>query len=686
MELTVRQKFILHNLIEKGPLTLKGLSQQIDVSERTILRETSALNEWLKPYKLRISDSAGLLRLNGQKKELDAIRERQQEIPLLWMLNQEQRQALITAQLLLADEPIKSAYFSHQFNVVEATIVFYLDKIETWLKNKGLVLIRKRGYGLEVEGSDWHKRNAFVDLVYSYQPMSELLSFLYEDVQDYPLLAFFKVTFGEDMLQAVKGLMEKLNRQGLFPNDIRFFGAFMHILISIKRTDSHAPIRLPEEAVRDILTSAEFDFMTDIRAVLEEQGIKFPESELAYLAVHLKGDKTFSEGTPGTKELGFDLEDLVREAVYIVEKKLSLPINVDQQLLTGLVQHIDPALYRLSRGLEVRNPIIDDIKQYYPNLYQAVEQACKLVFSKYNLVIPESEVGYVTMHIGAAIERQHGAENKLSALIICPNGLSTAKMLSSKLTRNFPEIDRIEVCSLREMNEKLKAGYDMVLSTVSLDKKTDEDVAVVSPFLSQDDLEAVNSLIRRRKKKNRWRESLGLPAGEERSEREEDLNLTNELLQNVQLKLLDAESYPEVIDKIVREICREDAAGIIEASKEEVLKTLISKREEKGNVIIPGSHMALLHVRSDEIKGPFIAAYRLKKFIEMKSLGFALEKVDTFFIMLARKSESNYLLEQLGKISVALVENREFCESLRIGDRQDIRKALIEILNREAEQ
>lgn len=135
-ELTVRQKFILNNLMEKGPFTLKGLSQQIDVSERTISRETSALNDWLKQYKVRISESGGKLYVDGAERDLGKVRESFKEIPPLWLLTQEQRQVLITAQLLLADEPIKSAYFSHQFNVVEGTIGFYLDKIQSWLQEK----------------------------------------------------------------------------------------------------------------------------------------------------------------------------------------------------------------------------------------------------------------------------------------------------------------------------------------------------------------------------------------------------------------------------------------------------------------------------------------------------------------------------------------------------------------------
>ncbi len=120
------------------------------------------------------------------------IRELFDGIPHLWMLTQEQRQVLITAQLLLSKEPIKSAYFSYQFNVVEGTIIFYLDKIESWLRTKNLNLVRRRGYGLEVEGSDWNKRNAFAELLYNYKSISELLAFLYEDSSDYLLNTFLE--------------------------------------------------------------------------------------------------------------------------------------------------------------------------------------------------------------------------------------------------------------------------------------------------------------------------------------------------------------------------------------------------------------------------------------------------------------------------------------------------------------
>lgn len=47
-ELTVRQRFILKTLLEKGPSNIEDLSKLMDVSGRTIMREIASINHNLK--------------------------------------------------------------------------------------------------------------------------------------------------------------------------------------------------------------------------------------------------------------------------------------------------------------------------------------------------------------------------------------------------------------------------------------------------------------------------------------------------------------------------------------------------------------------------------------------------------------------------------------------------------------
>lgn len=678
---TVRQKFILNNLIEKGPLTVKGLSQQIDVSERTILREVSSINVWLKQHRLRISDRGGRLHIIGGQKDINTIRELFDRVPLLWLLTQEQRQVLITAQLLLSHEPIKSAYFSCQFNVVEGTVIFYLDKIESWLRTKNLKLIRRRGYGLEIIGSCWNKRNAFVELLYNYKSISELLAFLYENNNDYSLHAFFSVTFGEELVSNVKTILKTLYSESkiLKNNDVDYFSAFIHMLLAIERTRSGMPIELPGYIVTDILNSNEYSFIKDVERILKENEIKLPDNELAYLAIHLTGNSGIYKDDKVPKELGFDIDDTIREIIYLINKRLNAGIECDSQLMAGLKQHLSPALYRLTMGLEVRNPVINEIKEYYRDLFYAVDYSCRHVFSKYNLIIPDNEIGYVTMHIGAALERQQGIESRLQVLIICPNGISTAKILLGKLKRRFPEIDGIDVCSLREMEGKIHGNYDIILSTVEVSKKSDTDIIVISPFLPNRDIDRIRALIKSKTGENSNLKNNGPGAFRgEIVETEADFSAADNMLKNFKLRNISSDNMEGMIKKIVCELFEFNL--ITETDK---VENQIRMREEKGSVVIPGSHVALIHIRTEEIDMPFVGVFRLENYIGMKSAGFSMENVDTILVMLARKNESDYILELLGKISASLVQEESVINILRFGDIKDIRNKLVEIINRE---
>ncbi|HOH88811.1 MAG: BglG family transcription antiterminator [Clostridia bacterium] len=678
---TVRQKFILNNLIEKGPLTVKGLSQQIDVSERTILREVSSINVWLKQHRLRISDRGGRLHIIGGQKDINTIRELFDRVPLLWLLTQEQRQVLITAQLLLSHEPIKSAYFSCQFNVVEGTVIFYLDKIESWLRTKNLKLIRRRGYGLEIIGSCWNKRNAFVELLYNYKSISELLAFLYENNNDYSLHAFFSVTFGEELVSNVKTILKTLYSESkmLKNNDVDYFSAFIHMLLAIERTRSGMPIELPGYIVTDILNSNEYSFIKDVERILKENEIKLPDNELAYLAIHLTGNSGIYKDDKVPKELGFDIDDTIREIIYLINKRLNAGIECDSQLMAGLKQHLSPALYRLTMGLEVRNPVINEIKEYYRDLFYAVDYSCRHVFSKYNLIIPDNEIGYVTMHIGAALERQQGIESRLQVLIICPNGISTAKILLGKLKRRFPEIDGIDVCSLREMEGKIHGNYDIILSTVEVSKKSDTDIIVISPFLPNRDIDRIRALIKSKTGENSNLKNNGPGAFKgEIVETEADFSAADNMLKNFKLRNISSDNMEGMIKKIVYELFEFNL--ITETDK---VENQIRMREEKGSVVIPGSHVALIHIRTEEIDMPFVGVFRLENYIGMKSAGFSMENVDTILVMLARKNESDYILELLGKISASLVQEESVINILRFGDIKDIRNKLVEIINRE---
>lgn len=680
-ELTARQKFILNAILDKGPLNIKDLSRQIHVSNRTISREITAINIILKHDGITIKENNSNLNVNGKIEKLNNLKHSLGGIPMQWLVSQEQRMLLITAQLLLSEEPIKSAYFSYQLNVVDGTISLYVDKIQQWLGVRYLNLEKKRGYGLIVMGSEWVKRNTFLELLYEYKPIDELLAYIYEDKQDPAIHVFFNMFFHKELINISKGILELVSSDMVKMDDMAYFSSLIHIMLSLKKAKLGSSINLPDYLIHDVLSSNEFSFINKIKDYLISLNIDIPHSELVYIAIQLLGNKYVYKADGKFTELGVSLEELSKEVLYEVEKKLNIKINCDDQLIIGLSQHFNPALYRIKMGIQVKNPLVEEIKKYYGSLFNVVNHACRLVFSKYNITMPEDEIGFITMHVGAAIERTRSLTNKLSALIICPNGMGTAGILLSKVKSAIPSIDRIAIKSFKDWSNS-DDEYDIVLSTVNIDgeKGSNDNIIIVSPFLQQNDIDRINNYIKQHKGDvGSFNKITSFYKAEINNDSEvEKYEMINNMLKNLQLKIIDTNSFNEMITLIAESIYNENIIN----NKEEVEK-LILNREKAGSVVIPNSSVALLHTRSNSAISPFVGVYRLKDCMRLKSVGFADEDVNTFIVLLARKTESPYILEQMGKISISLIEKKDFTENLRLGDIKDIRSSIIKILNEE---
>ena len=682
IDLTARQKFILNTIIGKGPLNVKDLSQEIDVSNRTISREVSAINNYLSDKNALIREINSILNIEGLKDNIINIQQSLGAIPFQWLLSQEQRMILITAQLLMASVPYKSAYFSYQFNVVEGTISLYMDKIEQCLNIHNLVLNRKKVYGSIVNGSEWNKRNLFIELLYEYKTIDDLIAFVYGSKDDPTINAFFKTTFDEETIIVSRELLKFINNEMFNMDDLTYFSSFIHILLSIKKTKAGFPIKLPSNFVKGILSSSEFSYINKIQEYLSSFNIYLSDDELTYIAIQLLGNKYVYKSSDKSEELGVSLEDICNELVYEVSKKLNIEVKCDDQLILGLSQHINPAMYKVNMGIQVKNLLLDQIREYYGNLFKVVNYACKIVFSKYNITMPQDEIGYITMHIGASIERNSIKNMKLSAIVICPNGIGTARILSSKIKSAIPSIKLVDISSFKDWMENSKK-YDIILSTVNIKHRQMgkfKNLIMVSPFLQNSDIDKINDFIKKNLSGNsRIKNIIGLSNTEKSENVEKDkYDIINDILKNLQLKVFDTNSVSQIISLITDNLFNENLI-----TDKEKVKNLIINREEMGNVVIPNSHVALLHTRSNAVTNPFIGVYRLKHPIKLKSVGFADENVDTFIVMLARKNEQNYILEQIGRVSIALIEDKKFTEVLRLGDIKDLRSSLINILNTE---
>ena len=95
--------------------------------------------------------------------------------------------------------------------------------------------------------------------------------------------------------------------------------------------------------------------------------IKIPESEIAYICLHMLGSKIQQDIFVDDYTAIINSQDAIylqvaNEIIQLVSDILRIDLSDDKILLTGLVIHLRPTIIRLKNGLKLRNPLLDRIK------------------------------------------------------------------------------------------------------------------------------------------------------------------------------------------------------------------------------------------------------------------------------------------------------------------------------------
>ena len=134
--------------------------------------------------------------------------------------------------------------------------------------------------------------------------------------------------------------------------------------------------------------------------------IEIPKDEIGYITMHLKGARLRLNKVENDIDLdNLDIKQISNYIITEVENDFNIEIINKQKLSKDIYNHLVPAISRMSMKLNIRNPLLENIKEQYSEIYHSCENACEIL-KKITKIdkIPESEVAYIAMHIAAAIE------------------------------------------------------------------------------------------------------------------------------------------------------------------------------------------------------------------------------------------------------------------------------------------
>lgn len=506
-----RQRVILKELVAASdPLVIKNIASKLGVTERTIRYDLDQLEDWLEKYQIDLVRKRGVgVYLNSDDKEKILT-----EIDLNYKYNRvlspNERQNVILKELLFRDEPLIIKELSLIMDVSTNTVLKDLDNLEEYLKKKNLSLIRRPNYGIEIKGKESSWRQVVFELLDETSNWEDILTFLKRSSDKKEINTFIDSyqellkQINEPGLEKIKNIVSEAERKLPFDfADAAYAALVLHISIAVQRIVNNKDINMAAEQFNMLKEKKEYKIAETIADNLEKKfKIDIPETEIGYITLHLLGAKFRNRG--GEEVFKTELIDqktlsLTKKIIETAEKILDIKLIDDSELLYGLALHLKPTLNRLEYNMNIENLLLEDIKKRYPEIYRASSIAAGILQGKIQREINEAEIGYIAMHIGAAVERKkHSREKKARVVLVCSTGIGTTRLLGVRLKQSFPEIKIVDNYSYHNLDiEELKNNeIDLVISTIKLEISKIRNICV-NPLLPDEDIELIKSELKK---------------------------------------------------------------------------------------------------------------------------------------------------------------------------------------------
>lgn len=418
----------------------------------------------------------------------------------------EKRRLYIAKRLLKANGFITTRQLAEELYISRVTIHKDLKEIEEILSKYDLKLARKKGLGIAIKGNEISYRKAMSDLLKtlnnSIQELgvdSDIKALHFDSRITYESQTLLKELLPNIDITLIEDILNEAESKMFFIfTDESFNSLAIHIAISLNRITTNMSVQMENSVLDNLKKHNKYDLSRWICRRLEDVlSISIPENEVAYISTHVIGSKIRQRLNEDKDKVLSNIEPeiiaLTREIIALAGNILSVDFSNDEKLLLGLSLHLQPTIYRLKYGHSIRNPLLEDIKKNYPNVFGA-SWATSILFEKhFNVKVNEEEIGYIAIHLGAALERN---KNSIKALIVCGSGIGTAHLVAIRLKKAFNDIEIVDITNIQEYKNKDKKTYDFVITTVPIQEST-KPVVKVKALVSERDIDEIKKIMKK---------------------------------------------------------------------------------------------------------------------------------------------------------------------------------------------
>jgi mannitol operon transcriptional antiterminator len=484
-------------LTETEPATVDAIATELKLTSRVVRYNLQSVETFLRPEGLVVMRRRGVgVWVAGDSERRQAILTSLGTAAGPRVLDGDDRKLQVLAALLDASpRPVHIGDLEGELGASRPTVRRDVRAAETWLEGHHLHLQRLPGVGIAIRGSEIDIRKGLLSLLLEAVPAEILLSEMSgppesrSHVADPRGLAEFASRLDLPTHRSI------LAQQLLEPDDNGPMAmvATLYLAIVTLRVRAGHQAELQSGQLRSLIDHPVAAAAARIAAAVEKgANLTLGEADVAAITEFLLGFVELVDASLATQA---DDELVIDHLVASAAARLHPALAEDVQLRRSLGEHLRRLRVRLRYGLPVSNPLDQEVRQRYPDVYRVASEIVAALHPVGDADVPQEEVSFLTMYLAGSLERNR-LRPKIRITVVCPAGMATAWILVSRLSAEFPNVEITRVVSKTVFEKDVDlAATDLVVSTIPLDELGDVQTVVVSPLLRERDLRHLSRIL-----------------------------------------------------------------------------------------------------------------------------------------------------------------------------------------------
>lgn len=455
------------------PETVMSISKVLNQSRRKVYYHLDKINEALPSEipKIISYPRIGILLSSQQKAACRTLLADLDDYS--YVMSIQERMLLSITYIAIAKDRVTIEKLMQINAVSRNTILNDLNELRQRLSfepyNIKLQATKSKGYYLDCHPlSKIQYLNKLLHTIYT-ESNPNFIAMMRDKLRDFADLSSY---FSDDISSFIRGelqvsqalLGKKINSQ-----DIRFMVATLPYQLL-----SYQNLGLSEREQRDLLSEfspikerKEYEIARHLNENLKREfHLELDEIETSLIAVLLL---SYRKDRDMHLE-SHDYDDMRRVLSYFIDA-FELDYHVcfkhKQLLLNQLLTHCKALLFRKAYGIVSNNPLTDQIKDKYADLFAMTKVCLSILENAWSIKMNDDDIAYITIHIGGELVHSETKPTPPAVLtLVCDEGIGVQKLFMQQCKQYLPH-SKIEAVLTSEQFYSVAdiMAVDLVIST-----------------------------------------------------------------------------------------------------------------------------------------------------------------------------------------------------------------------------